>query len=336
MPQALLVRQLETLSSRLDRELVGPALGRVSEYAARGPRDTTLAASDGAVVVQGLAPADIDPTLDKRSLFLELQRRGHAAAPVNTPAEAARDPWLPAAAAASSPTAVRFARRPRILDLTHLLAGPFATYLLDLTGADVVKVERPESGDPLRLAEPAQFASLNGGKTRITLDVTKSIGAALLARLAAGADLVIENMRGGAFRRRFPRLPARVLSLPGLAAEGPYAAFRSYAPTVHAMLGLTHVAGPTEIPWADYVAGAWAANRALDLLSSVDDMPDVLPQAACLRALRVGEGFAWPVTAATFQSAAGQAPLGEHNDETYRSLGLSEREIDRLYVERVL
>ncbi|MFI5266960.1 MAG: CoA transferase [Chloroflexota bacterium] len=219
------------------------------------------------------------------------------------------------------------AKRLKVLDLTHVLAGPFATYLLTLAGVDVLKVERPEMGDPLRHGEPVQFARLNGGKRRLTLNLPS--GSALLRQLAQRADLVVHNLSG----ERFQELSAPVLSMPSLAATGSYAGYRGYADTVHAMLGFSYLAGPAPLPWADYVAGAWAANRALDLLSSNSPLSQALPQAACMpRAVEK----AWPRLATREPLPAAEPALGEHNDPVYTELGLDEADINRLYIEGVI
>ena len=95
----------------------------------------------------------------------------------------------------------------RILDLSRNVAGPFATKLLADFGADVLKVEPPD-GDPARRTEPmlgeapdiessALFLHLNTNKRSLTLDVTSSEGVAEIARLAAGADVVVEDFAPG-------------------------------------------------------------------------------------------------------------------------------------------
>jgi formyl-CoA transferase len=89
----------------------------------------------------------------------------------------------------------------RVLDLTHYVAGPFATLLLAETGAEVIKIEPPGTGDPLRAADPIRFGFLNRRKRSITLDLKSRGGRALFRRLAAGADAVIENYRPGTLGR---------------------------------------------------------------------------------------------------------------------------------------
>ena len=88
----------------------------------------------------------------------------------------------------------------RVLDLTQILAGPFCTMMLADLGADVVKVERPGGGDgsrhwgpPFVAGESAYFLQVNRNKRSITIDLKHPDGAAVARRLAAQADVVIEN-----------------------------------------------------------------------------------------------------------------------------------------------
>lgn len=93
----------------------------------------------------------------------------------------------------------------RVLDVTHVLAGPYATYQLALLGAEVIKIERPGVGDVMRHARrgatPPGFApgfvAMNAGKRSLALDLGRPAGIALLRQLAAGVDVMIENMRPG-------------------------------------------------------------------------------------------------------------------------------------------
>ncbi len=98
----------------------------------------------------------------------------------------------------------------RVLDVTHVLAGPYATYQLALLGAEVIKVERPGVGDVMRHAHrggtPPGFApgfvAMNAGKRSLALDLGRDEGIGLLRRLAAEVDVVIENMRPGTMAKK--------------------------------------------------------------------------------------------------------------------------------------
>ena len=98
----------------------------------------------------------------------------------------------------------------RILDLTRVLAGPLCTMLLGDLGADVLKVERPGEGDETRAwgppfderGESAYYLSVNRNKLGIAADLDRADDRALLRRLAAEADAVVENFRPGTLERR--------------------------------------------------------------------------------------------------------------------------------------
>ena len=97
----------------------------------------------------------------------------------------------------------------RVLDLTHVLAGPCATHHLRCLGAEVIKVERPNTGDATRELAlrpemgglPPGFRALNAGKKSVMLDLATPEGRAALLRLAKDADIFVENFRPGAAKR---------------------------------------------------------------------------------------------------------------------------------------
>lgn len=97
----------------------------------------------------------------------------------------------------------------RVLDLTHVLAGPCATHHLRCLGAEVIKVERPGTGDPMRElgtrpelnGVPPGFRALNVGKKSVALDLATEVGRSDLLALAKTADVLVENFRPGVMRR---------------------------------------------------------------------------------------------------------------------------------------
>jgi len=89
----------------------------------------------------------------------------------------------------------------RVLDLSRLLPGPYASLVLSDLGADVVKVEDPDPGDYLREISPGMFAALNRGKRSIVLDLKSPEGAAQLRQLCAAADVLLESFRPGVLER---------------------------------------------------------------------------------------------------------------------------------------
>jgi crotonobetainyl-CoA:carnitine CoA-transferase CaiB-like acyl-CoA transferase len=145
----------------------------------------------------------------------------------------------------------------RILDLTRVVAGPFATAVLADLGADVVKVERPGNGDDYRYGPSPKgetslsFQNTNRGKRSITLDLRRDEGRALFLRLVEGADAVVENFRAGwlagqglgpeVIQARNPRCV--VASLSGFGATGPSAGRASYDIIAQAAGGLLAMTG---------------------------------------------------------------------------------------------
>jgi crotonobetainyl-CoA:carnitine CoA-transferase CaiB-like acyl-CoA transferase len=89
----------------------------------------------------------------------------------------------------------------RVLDLSRLFPGPYASLVLSDLGADVVKVEDPDPGDYLREVSPGMFAALNRGKRSVVLDLKGADGVSALRRLCAAADVVIESFRPGVLER---------------------------------------------------------------------------------------------------------------------------------------
>ena len=145
----------------------------------------------------------------------------------------------------------------RVLDLTRVVAGPFASAILADLGADVIKLERPGSGDDYRYgpSKPGQtslsFQNANRGKRSITLDLRHTEGREIFLRLVERADAVVENFRAGflaahglapeAIQARNPRCV--VASLSGFGATGPRAGEASYDIVAQASGGLLAITG---------------------------------------------------------------------------------------------
>ena len=91
----------------------------------------------------------------------------------------------------------------RVIDLTQVLFGPFATMLLGDMGAEIIKIERPDIGDiargngPLVNGVSTYFLSLNRGKKSVSLNISCQEGAEVLLKLAATADVLVENYKPG-------------------------------------------------------------------------------------------------------------------------------------------
>jgi len=150
----------------------------------------------------------------------------------------------------------------RVLDLSRVLAGPWCTQLLADLGAEVIKVERPGSGDDTRHWGPpwhgegdrrvaAYFLSCNRGKKSAAIDFARPEGAALVRKLAGQADVVVENFKVGGLgkfgldaaklRAANPRLI--YASITGFGQDGPYADRAGYDFIIQGMGGMMSVTG---------------------------------------------------------------------------------------------
>ena len=95
----------------------------------------------------------------------------------------------------------------KVVDLTHMLAGPYCTWVLGALGAEVIKLEMPKSGDftrriaPFALGESLYFASVNRNKRSITLNLKQASGRAALLRIVERSDIFVENNRPGVMQR---------------------------------------------------------------------------------------------------------------------------------------
>jgi crotonobetainyl-CoA:carnitine CoA-transferase CaiB-like acyl-CoA transferase len=150
----------------------------------------------------------------------------------------------------------------RVLELARILAGPWIGQLMADLGADVVKVEAPEGDDTRGWGPPfvegveghlsaAYFHSCNRGKRSITADFSTEEGRSLVMRLAAHADVVVENFKVGglakfgldsaSLRKAYPRLI--YASVSGFGQDGPYAARAGYDFLIQGMAGAMSITG---------------------------------------------------------------------------------------------
>lgn len=165
----------------------------------------------------------------------------------------------------------------RVVDLSRVLAGPLCTQILADHGADVIKVEPPKGDETRTLGPPfddngvaAYFASVNRGKRAISLDLAKPDGRAVLEKLLANADVLVENFVPGTMERwgigyevlakRFPRLV--YCTITGFGADGPLGGMPGYDAVLQAMCGVMSVNGSDEtgpmrmgVPVVDYLTG---------------------------------------------------------------------------------
>jgi crotonobetainyl-CoA:carnitine CoA-transferase CaiB-like acyl-CoA transferase len=153
----------------------------------------------------------------------------------------------------------------RVLDLSRVLAGPWASQILADLGADVVKVERPGTGDDTRhwgppflkdaagraTGEAAYYLSANRGKRSLTVDFTRPEGRDIVRRLAEQSDVLLENHKLGDLARfglgwddlRIVNSRLIYCSITGFGQSGPYAGRAGYDFAIQAMGGLMSVTG---------------------------------------------------------------------------------------------
>jgi crotonobetainyl-CoA:carnitine CoA-transferase CaiB-like acyl-CoA transferase len=189
----------------------------------------------------------------------------------------------------------------RVLDLTRVLAGPWATQILADLGAEVTKIERPGVGDETRAwgppyhkdrkgrdtTESAYFLCANRNKRSVTLDMASPQGQTLLARLARESDVIVENFKVGSLKRysldyesiRQHAPQVVYCSITGFGQTGPYASRLGYDFLIQAAGGLMSVtgrpdgepgAGPikTGVAVADILTGLYATIGILAALKS--------------------------------------------------------------------
>jgi len=172
----------------------------------------------------------------------------------------------------------------RILDLTNVLAGPFCCYQLAQLGADVIKVEVPGSGDLARQLGAdsdlnsrhmgASFLAQNAGKRSITINMKSSEGQEVFRRLAATADVVVENFRPGVMERLglgyavLKRVRADIIycAISGFGQDGPLKHNPAYDQIIQGLSGVMSVTGDPQTaplrvgyPVADTMGGITAA-----------------------------------------------------------------------------
>jgi crotonobetainyl-CoA:carnitine CoA-transferase CaiB-like acyl-CoA transferase len=186
----------------------------------------------------------------------------------------------------------------RVLDLTRVLAGPWATQILADFGAEVIKIEKPGEGDDTRgwgppfitnaggtKGDAAYFLSTNRGKSSVAIDMSTPQGQQLIRDLAAKCDVVIENFKVGGLKKygldyeSLKRVKPSLIycSLTGFGQTGPYAQRAGYDFMIQGMGGIMSVTGQADgapgaepmkigVAFADIMTGLYAAIGMLGAL----------------------------------------------------------------------
>ena len=177
-----------------------------------------------------------------------------------------------------------------VFDLTRVLAGPTCVQMLADLGADVIKIEKPGSGDDTRgfappfmpgTKESAYFVGVNRNKRSVTLDIAKPEGQAIALELIAQSDILVENFKVGAlakyglgYEQLHQRFPGLVYcSITGFGQTGPYAPRPGYDSLIQAMGGVMSLTGEPDglpqkvgVPVADLFAGLYGCVGVLAAL----------------------------------------------------------------------
>ncbi len=169
----------------------------------------------------------------------------------------------------------------RIMDFTHVLAGPFGTRVLGDLGADVIKVGTAARGGGANTPDHPYYVCWNRNKRSVTINMATEEGRRVARLLAAKSDVVIENFSAGVLRRwglDHESLAAAhpgvsVISMGGMGQDGPWKDFVTYAPTIHALTGLTYLTNPPGertlgygFSLTDHLSGLAAALATLEAL----------------------------------------------------------------------
>lgn len=175
----------------------------------------------------------------------------------------------------------------KVLDLTRVLAGPYATMILADMGADVLKIEIPKTGDDSRSIGPftkstsAYFMSINRNKRSMTLNLKSNEGRKIFIDLAADADVIVENYRPGTMEKlgldydEIRKINKRIVyaACSGFGHSGPYSKLPAFDAIVQAMGGIMSITGqengePTRVGTSigDIAAGIFTSTGILTAL----------------------------------------------------------------------
>jgi crotonobetainyl-CoA:carnitine CoA-transferase CaiB-like acyl-CoA transferase len=180
----------------------------------------------------------------------------------------------------------------RVLDLSRVMAGPYASMLLGDYGAEVIKIEEPGKGDETRTwyppqidGEAAYFLSANRNKKSVTLNLSSGEGLEIFYKLAARADVILENFRPGVTKKlkidyqSISKINSRIVycSISGFGQTGPYRNLPGYDLIVFAMGGIMSFTGEegrppvrVNVPLGDMGAGIFAVTGILAALNYRD------------------------------------------------------------------
>ena len=228
----------------------------------------------------------------------------------------------------------------RVLELASYVTGPFASLLLADMGAEVIKVEHPEHGDPFRgwgdKLYSATFCSLNRNKKSVAVDLRKDEGRDIVCKLAEHSDVLIENFRPGTLQKRglgykhMNRINPGIVycSISGFGQEGPYRDFPGYDTLGQARSGLLSLVTDADKPqgmgisFSDHLTGMYACYGILAAL--VNRMVTGAGQRVETSLLRASVSFVSENAARFFET--GVVPRRAHRTKTAGVFAFVDRE----------
>lgn len=174
-----------------------------------------------------------------------------------------------------------------VLDVTHMLSGPYCTWILGALGANVIKIERPGSGDFTRIIAPFDgdesiyFLSVNRNKRSMTINLKSEDGKKIFRRLAAKADVLVENNRAGAMDRlglgadTMRELNEKLIyaSISGFGQDGPYSKRAAFDVIAQALSGMMSITG--ELDRGPSRVGASIGDIAASLFAVIGILADL-------------------------------------------------------------
>ncbi len=214
----------------------------------------------------------------------------------------------------------------RVIDLTQNVAGPYCTQVLADLGAEVIKIERPGSGDDTRHWSPQigeamspTYATLNRGKRSLALDLDHADGQALLRRLLRDNDILVHSLKPGSAEQRhlgyddlLPQCPGLIYcALSAFGNIGPLSALPGYDPLIQAYAGIMSVNGHGGTPPAR--VGVSLVDMGTGLWSVIGILAAVAQRQQTGRGMRIDTslletGMAWMTNPIANFSATGKLP----------------------------
>lgn len=214
----------------------------------------------------------------------------------------------------------------RILDFTHVLAGPFGTRVLGDLGADVIKVGTAARGAGANTPDHPYYMCWNRNKRSISVNMASEEGRGFARKLAGQCDVIIENFSAGVLKRwgldraglESSNPGVSVVSMGGMGQTGPWKDFVTFAPTIHALTGLTYLTNPAGRHDMGYgfsltdhlsgLAGALASMEALEYRQRTGEGLTV-----DLSQYELGLGLMGPAILGYFANGTNPAPAGNRH-----------------------